>query len=103
MQTHSSLGGDMQKRLCVWNLSPETTPEDLYSLFGQVTRVISVDIPSVPANADRSMQVGFVEIETADLPHVIQKFLITELDGRTLEISESLPNHVVGGRIEANA
>jgi RNA recognition motif-containing protein len=89
----------MRKRLCVWNLSPETTPEDLYSLFGQVARVISIDIPTVPGNG-QSMELGFVEIETVDLSRVIRKVLITELDGQTLEVCESLPRQIARRKIE---
>ena len=89
----------MTKRLCVWNLSSETTREDLYSLFGQVARVITIDVPTQPGNDDRSMGLGFVEIETGDLPGVIEKVRITQLNGRTMQVCESLPGRVAVQRV----
>lgn len=89
----------MTNRVCVWNLSPETTQEDLYALFGQVARVISVKIPTQPDNHDRSMGLGFVEIETGNLPGVIEKTRITELNGRTVGVGESLPSRIAVRRI----
>jgi RNA recognition motif-containing protein len=85
----------MTKRLSVWNLSPETTPEDLYSIFGQVARVVSISIPAQPNHDDRLTRLGFVEIETSDLPGLIEKVRITELNGRTMQVRESLPGHAV--------
>ena len=92
----------MTKRLCVWNLAWDTTREDLYSLFGQVARVIAIDIPTRPNASDRSMGLGFVEIETGDLPGVIEKIHITDLNGRTLQVCESLPSRVAVHRVEGD-
>lgn len=75
-------------RLCVWNLSPETTPEDLHSLFGQVSRVISIEIPGSRDSND-SQKFAFVEIDAVSIEDVILKLNITELDGRKLEVQES--------------
>jgi RNA recognition motif-containing protein len=80
----------MKKKLCVWNLSPETTCDDLHSLFAQISRVISIEIPTL-AHVGRSMEWGFVEIETGNLKSVIDKVGITELDGRTLHVHVSSP------------
>jgi RNA recognition motif-containing protein len=96
----------MKRRLCVWNLSPETTRDDLYSLFGQVSQVISIDFPptasgadlspdtSIGAPIDPSTAFGFIEIDTGDLAGVIDKVHITELNGRTVQVSESVPDLV---------
>jgi RNA recognition motif-containing protein len=89
----------MTKRLCVWNLSPETTREDLHSLFGQVARVIAINVPTQSDNDDQSMGLGFVEIETGDLAGVIEKVHITELNGRTMQVCESLPSRIAVQRV----
>jgi RNA recognition motif-containing protein len=89
----------MTKRLCVWNLSPETTREDLHSLFGQVARVVSINVPTQPDHDDQSMGLGFVEIETGDLAGVIEKVHITDLNGRTIQVRESLPSRIAIQRV----
>ena len=90
----------MTKRLSVWNLSPETTREDLYSIFGQMARVISISIPIQPDHDDQLTRLGFVEIDTPDLPGVIQKVRITELNGLTMQVRESPPRGV-GSTVQA--
>jgi RNA recognition motif-containing protein len=80
----------MTTRLYVGNLSPETVAEDLHSLFGQVAKVISVEVHTrrdsswIPGS-------GVVEIETGNVENVISKLGISELDGRMLRVQVARP------------
>jgi cold-inducible RNA-binding protein len=86
--------GDEQRRttrLYVGNLSPETTPGDLRSLFGQLAQVVSVEVVMRPASGLQRC-FGFVELETSLNPEdVIYRMRVTEIDGRSLRVREAQP------------
>jgi RNA recognition motif-containing protein len=70
--------------LSVGNLSPETTAEDLESLFGQMARVVSV------RTVGGSTGCGFVEVEAGvGVSEVISRMGVTEIDGRSLDVLET--------------
>lgn len=72
----------------VSNLSPETTPEDLWSLFAQVAQVAAVEIVARPAPRP-SRGFGFVRIRTTmSSEGVISKMGITDIDGRSLRLRQ---------------
>ena len=85
-----SRGLSMATRLYVGNLSPETTRDDLNSLFGQVARVISVEIENRPAT-EGSPGLGSVEIDAGNVEDVVFKLGITEVDGRRLRVQRTRP------------
>ena len=74
----------------VGNLSLETTPDDLNSLFGQVSRVISIEILNRSGTNPRD-GFGFVEVDAVSVEDVIYKLSITEVDGRRLKVRRAFP------------
>jgi RNA recognition motif-containing protein len=77
----------MTTRLYVGNLSPETTRDDLNSLFGQVALVISVEIE----NRLAAGCLGYVEVDAGNIGDVVFKLDITEVDGRRLSVQRTRP------------
>ena len=82
----------MIKRLYVANLSPETTSDDLNSIFGQVAKVVSVRIPT-RRNSSWTLGFGYVEIDTANVTEASSKLNIIELAGRRLWVQEARPKY----------
>ena len=80
----------MSVRLYVGNLSPATTRDDLNSLFGQVARVISIEIEN-PPGTECSSGLGFVELDARNVEDVVFKLNITEVDGRRLRVQRTRP------------
>ncbi|NLG49761.1 MAG: RNA-binding protein [Chloroflexi bacterium] len=81
----------MNKKLYVGNLSYDTTEERLRSLFSEVGPVDSVAVIT-DRETGRSKGFGFVEMGTEDAAEAaIERLNDTELDRRTIVVSEARP------------
>ena len=81
----------MDTKLYVGNLSYDTTPEALQSLFEQAGTVKSVDIIKDRATG-RSKGFGFVEMETqSEAENAISQFNGYMLDNRELKVNIARP------------
>lgn len=81
----------MSAKLYVGNLSPETTGDELRTLFSEVGAVESCQLIMGPETG-RSKGFGFIEmnsIEAADAAK--EKFNGQELHGRALKINDAKP------------
>jgi len=87
----------MATKLFVGNLSFNTTPGDLESLFGQAGGVASVNIISDKFSG-QSRGFGFVEMASqAEAQTAIERFHGYELQGRALTVNEAKPQAPRGG------
>ena len=87
----------MSMRLYVGNLSFETTGPNLEDLFAQVGAVEST---SLVTDRDTGRSRGFAFVEMASREEgqkAIEQFNGTELDGRSLTVSEARPRENSGG------
>ncbi len=81
----------MNKRLYVGSLSYETTEEDLKNTFSQAGIVTSATIITDKFSG-RSKGFGFVDMATEEeAQKAIEMFNGSELDGRTIIVSEARP------------
>ena len=80
----------MAKKLYVGNLSYGTTADSLKAAFSKVGTVISANVISDKMTG-RSRGFGFVEMEDADAEKAVSSMHGTELDGRTLTVTEARP------------
>ena len=81
----------METKLYVGNLSYDTTPETLQSLFEQAGTVKSVDIIKDRATG-RSKGFGFVEMDTqSEAESAISQFNGYTLDNRELKVNIARP------------
>ena len=79
----------MAKRIYVGGLSYGTTSEELRDYFEQIGPVVSADVIT-DRETGRSRGFGFVEMENdADADAAVEQLNGTELDGRTLTVSEA--------------
>ena len=79
----------MAKRIYVGGLSYGTTSEELRDYFEQIGPVVSADVIT-DRETGRSRGFGFVEMENdADADAAVEQLNGTELDGRTLPVSEA--------------
>jgi RNA recognition motif-containing protein len=79
----------MAKRIYVGGLSYGTTSEELRDYFEQIGPVVSADVVT-DRETGRSRGFGFVEMENdADADAAVEQLNGTELDGRTLTVSEA--------------
>ena len=79
----------MAKRIYVGGLSYGTTSEELRDYFEQIGPVVSADV-NTDRETGRSRGFGFVEMENdADADAAVEQLNGTELDGRTLTVSEA--------------
>ena len=87
----------MSMKLYVGNLSFGTTDEDLQRLFSQVGSVESVSMVT-DRDTGRSRGFAFVEMSSkSEGEAAIAKFNGSELDGRSLTVSEARPRETNGG------
>jgi len=87
----------MGKNLYVGNLANEVTEEDLKANFGEVGKVVSVNIIR-DKYTSLSRGFGFVEMENdKDAQDAIQKFNGGQLRGKTLVVNEARPKKNQGG------
>ncbi|MBE0689729.1 MAG: RNA-binding protein [Anaerolineae bacterium] len=81
----------MAKKLYVGNLSYDTTQEQLQTLFagaGEISEVVLI----TDRDTGRSKGFAFVEMTTEDAAReAIKRFNGTQLDSRTLTVSEARP------------
>ena len=79
----------MAKRIYVGGLSYGTTSEELRYYLEQIGPVVSADVIT-DRETGRSRGFGFVEMENdADADAAVEQLNGTELDGRTLTVSEA--------------
>jgi cold-inducible RNA-binding protein len=81
----------MSAKLFVGNLSPETTTDELRSLFSEVGVVDSCQLIMGP-DTSRSKGFGFIEmssVESADAAK--EKFNGQVLNGRTIKVDDAKP------------
>ena len=87
----------MATKLFVGNLSFNTTPADLESLFGQAGEVASVNVIADKFSG-QSRGFGFVEMASqAEAQTAIERFNGYELQGRALTVNEAKPQAPRGG------
>ena len=87
----------MSMKLYVGNLSFGTMEDDLQQLFSQVGSVESVSMVT-DRDTGRSRGFAFVEMASkAEGEAAITKFNGSELDGRSLTVSEARPRETSGG------
>lgn len=87
----------MGKKLFVGNLSFDTTDADLEALFSQAGTCESVAVIT-DRDSGRSRGFGFVEMaNAADASKAIAQFNGTDLQGRTLNVSEARERSAGGG------
>ena len=87
----------MSMKLYVGNLSFGATDEDLQRLFSQVGSVESVSMVT-DRDTGRSRGFAFVEMSLqSEGEAAIAKFNGSELDGRSLTVSEAKPRETSGG------
>lgn len=81
----------MAKKFYVSSLAWATTNETLKNHFESITPVVSASVV-MDKMSGRSRGFGFVETDdSADINTVISKLNNTELDGRTIFVSEAKP------------
>jgi RNA recognition motif-containing protein len=81
----------MAKKFYVSSLAWATTDETLKKHFETITPVVSASVV-MDKMSGRSRGFGFVETDdSADINTVISKLNNTELDGRTIFVSEAKP------------
>jgi len=80
----------MTKRIYVGNLSTHTTERELRDLFERAGRVVSVSI-MMDRDTGRSKGFGFVELDSEDAEQAIRQLNRTDLNGRTLSVTEARP------------
>ena len=84
----------MSAKLFVGNLSPDTTTDELRTLFSEAGVVDSCQLIMGP-DTGRSKGFGFIEmssVESADAAK--EKFNGQVLNGRTLKVDDAKPNSV---------
>jgi len=81
--------GDMGSKIYVGNLNFETTSEDLEASFAAFGEVKDCFIPTDYEGNPRGF--GFIQMEDAEAVKAIDELNGTQLDGRTLNVSKSLP------------
>lgn len=82
----------MQAKLYVWNISEDTTEEELQKVFEQVGPVVSADITK-DEETGKSTGLGFVVMESKDDAGVaITKFNDYPLNGQELVVSFHRPD-----------
>lgn len=87
----------MATKLFVGNLSFNTTPADLESLFGQAGAVSSVNIISDKFTG-QSRGFGFVEMGSSqEAQAAIERFNGYEMQGRALTVNEAKPQEPRSG------
>src|SRR5689334_3833378 len=86
----------MSKKICVGNLSYQTTEADLTSLFEQVGQVDSVSVIT-DRDTGRSKGFAFVEMSNDDAEKAIAQLNGTEVNGRTLTVNEARPREERSG------
>ena len=87
----------MATKLYVGNLSYDTTETQLREAFAAVGEVESVSLIT-DRDTGRSKGFAFVEMPNeADAKSAIEKLNGTEVDGRTLNVSEARPREERGG------
>ena len=87
----------MAKKIFVGNLSFQTTENDLSDLFAQFGEVESVSIIT-DRDTGRSKGFGFVAMNDDNAEKAISQLNGTELNGRALTVSSTMPAQVVGFR-----
>jgi RNA recognition motif-containing protein len=88
----------MSKKLYVGNLPFSATEDSLKEAFSRFGTVESVNIIT-DRDTGRSKGFGFVELSTKqEASDAIGKMNNTEMDGRTLKVSEALPQAPRDGR-----
>lgn len=81
----------MEKKLYVGNLSYNTTESQLGSLFAQAGSVVQATLIT-DRETGRSKGFGFVEMgDERSAAAAISQFNGTQLDGRTIKVSEAKP------------
>ncbi len=78
----------MAKRIYVGGLSYNTTSGELQDAFEAVGQVASAEVVT-DRESGRSRGFGFVEMDDADADAAIAKLNGTDLDGRTISVSEA--------------
>lgn len=87
----------MSMKLYVGNLSFETSGDDLQQLFAQAGTVESVSLIE-DRETGRSRGFGFVELSSKEEGNAaIAQFNGTEMNGRSLTVSEAKPRESRGG------
>lgn len=80
----------MSKKIYVGNLSYQTTEADLKSLFEEIGQVDSV-VVITDRDTGRPKGFAFVEMNNDDADKAIGQLNGTELNGRSLTVSEARP------------
>jgi len=83
-------------KLYVGNLSFTTTEESVRTLFSQHGTVEKISLIS-DRDSGRPRGFGFVEMSNADATRAMQALNGTELDGRSLRVSEAQERERSGG------
>ena len=87
----------MEAKLCVGNLSYDTTEQGLRELFMQAGNVVSVALIKEPGT-NRSKGFGFVEMSTqTEVQKAISMFNGYTLDDRQLKVNAARPREEKGG------
>ncbi len=87
----------MNSKLYVGNLNYATTEDQLRTLFSEVAPVSSVALIT-DRETGRPKGFGFVEMETAEgAREAIEKLNNTQVDSRTITVSEARPKKEFGG------
>jgi len=87
--TKQKNNADLGSKIYVGNLNFETTSEDLSASFAAFGEVKDCFIPTDYEGNPRGF--GFIQMEEADAIKAIDELNGTQLDGRTLNVSKSLP------------
>ncbi|MFZ5424604.1 MAG: RNA recognition motif domain-containing protein [Patescibacteria group bacterium] len=81
------------KKLYIGNLPYSTTDDSLKSLFSNYGTVVSASVIT-DRNTGRSKGFGFVELEDdAQADQAISEMDGTEIDGRSIRVSEARPKN----------
>lgn len=87
----------MSQKLYVGNLAYSSTEEGLHQLFSEAGKVVSVRIIT-DRDTGRSKGFAFVEMSSpAEAQAAIQKLNQSNLDGRSLNVSEARPQEPRSG------